>query len=479
MRSDSDGDLSSINLIELNFNWSQLLKVAVTFGLQQVPYAGGLISGIVGVLWPVDKPDVWAEIKQRAEELVNRKLEDAIWKEMAAYLNGFNEALKIYLTLTRTPREKQDLEAIKRRWEAIENNFVTVKPLFQVSPHQVLLLPLFAPFATLHLTLLRDAAFDGLRWGLLPGTVEQIRKRLRETQEDYRSYTTKIYEDEFKYREGITKENFRAVEPFRSVNTFVRVMTLTVLDFRDRWPDFLVEKPVVKSLPREIFSDPAGTTAPNSGSRPPKNRPPMATRPIERIQAWGYQNLDAIQVFYPAGGAPDGSDRTPRMGTRGGSDSPPDGGNWSLKPPNLPISVVDVRSGDYVHQLGFVVKGRSLNVGGRSPGGQSVRFSCDGHILSSVYITGTNQDDRNPAAECIIFGFRYPEVQTFTLAEQEFLYVHSLEDPETGDPMGALSLTGEPDESIDAQDLETRWRAARAEYWSQVNAQAAAVQERE
>src|SRR5438105_8995822 len=80
MRSDSDGDLSSISLIELNFNWSQLLKVAVTFGLQQVPYAGGLISGIVGVLWPVDKPDVWTEIKQRAEELVNRKLEEAIWK---------------------------------------------------------------------------------------------------------------------------------------------------------------------------------------------------------------------------------------------------------------------------------------------------------------------------------------------------------------------------------------------------------------
>src|SRR5581483_3288808 len=88
--------------IDLNLDWSQMLKVVVTFGLSKVPYAGELIAGIVGVLWPKPaEPDRWAQIKEQVEALVNHKLERYVWENMVAWLKGFYRSTAKFLVLAK------------------------------------------------------------------------------------------------------------------------------------------------------------------------------------------------------------------------------------------------------------------------------------------------------------------------------------------------------------------------------------------
>ena len=469
-------DPQTANIIELNLDWSQLIKVVITSGLSQVPYAGQLLSGIVGVLWPKpNQPDTWNQIKGQVEALVNHRMEQEAWNRLSQKLTGLYRAYGAYMLAI----ESRSKKAIRGHWITLENSLRVETPAFQLSPYQVVLLPLFAQCATLHLSHLRDLSIHGVDWGMTQKYVDLMKSDMRQIHGEYRDYTTKTFEDAVKHREDITKPDYHTVQPFRSVNTLVRYLTLAALDSRDRWPDFFEGQKVVKPLAREIFTDPAGTTTGQSRSIPPKNRPPMATQPITRIKAWGYNNFDAIQVFYPPGGGPGGVTETPRMGTGGGAVE----FDVGIEADN-PIVKAAARAGDYIHQVQFWRKKGPQdrpdhNAGGRAQeGGAWTEYRCKHHIVSSVYATGIGQPG-NPAAELIIFGFRDDtQPKTFTLEEWEFLYVHSMQDLSVREFLGEFAPAALL-ESTDLEALETSWSAARAAYWSEMEAFVTSVKERE
>ncbi|EAR54925.1 Twin-arginine translocation pathway signal [Photobacterium sp. SKA34] len=85
-------DFSSSDVIEI-------FKNSLGFALNFIPEVGGVVSFVVRLLWPSPKQDVWGQIKDKVEELIDKKLDDEAFARVSTIVSGMNLSLKKYLTL--------------------------------------------------------------------------------------------------------------------------------------------------------------------------------------------------------------------------------------------------------------------------------------------------------------------------------------------------------------------------------------------
>ena len=85
-------------------DWNQVELAAITTGLNEIPVIGGILAGIVSALWPSPTVDVWAEIKQQVEALINEKIKEEVYTEVQNALgsadqqSGLMGVMDIYLS---------------------------------------------------------------------------------------------------------------------------------------------------------------------------------------------------------------------------------------------------------------------------------------------------------------------------------------------------------------------------------------------
>ena len=257
--------------------------------------------------------------------------------------------------LTALQAGKGDPNYISEVWNTADGDFDQQLPTFQLSSYQLLLLPLFAQFANLNLTLLRDGVQNGASWGWTPAIIASNTQKLTSKITAYTQYAQQIYQQGYNNIVANTPYDNHNCQPFRAINNYVRQMTLSVYDFTWLWPYFDVTKypkPVNVYLDREIYSDPVGTCD-DSG---PINLPSVPTQPISQITVWAWDRIDAAQVTYPAGGGPGGVTTTVRMGDQdGGSNVPPNGGVFTVSA-NNPVTIAAGFSGDILSAFTFTFK---------------------------------------------------------------------------------------------------------------------------
>jgi len=423
--------------LEYQIDYNEAAKTVVSTGLGLVPFVGFALSALVTIFWPASKEDVWAEIEARMEALVKRKIADRVWQETRDALAGLRNVVDDYVYVVR--EHPDDKEVISQKWNIANGHFLHDLPRFQSEGYELLLLPLFAQFANLHLTLLRDGAQHGADWGWSQALVESVRRKLAATIAAYLEWAGKTYEAGLAEVDR-TPGNSRHTEPFNTINRFRREMTLTVLDFSLMWPYFDVIRypdPVQVPVIREIYSDLCGT-ADDSGVSLPA-RPP--TQPIRRVVVWGWDRVDAAQVDYPDGGGPDGRTSTGRMGNRsGGNDGDPWGGTYETAQTG-PVVRVDARTGDILNAmwLTFENGARSRQLGGRYPGGSDSAWQYPGEILSSIRIMGVSR--HYGSANAAVYGFKYKD-ERFPRPTAEVLRALYMSDPASPTPRQFVEKLG-------------------------------------
>lgn len=379
-------------------------KVAVTTALGEIPEVGVLLEGLVEVFWP-DKnstDDVWNEIEERVEALVQRDLNTLVFTERKADLNGLMNLLAEYHT-----------DPTDAAWHSAEAEFVAKLPSFQLSDYEVLLLPLWAQAANLHLGVLRDGVLFGPGWGWKDSVTAARLTSLQDNIKKYANWAERIFGLGMAGALGRGKVDYKNCQPFRAGNQYRSQMIPAVLDLAALWPYFdpTVHKPPASAadlyLSREIFTDPVGT-ADNSGLFVLPRQPPA--KPISQITVWSEKDLiDAIQVSYPVGGGPDKVTQTARMG------SPSTGTSHvvSVSPSN-PIIGVSIWAGDVVQGLSFTFKDGSTSPHLGDTAGTRNDFSfCEvdqqgnktWHVLSSIYVNGMSDFYR--CVDSAVFGFQY------------------------------------------------------------------------
>ena len=163
-------------------------SMVIKFGLGKIPVVGGLVSALFGFLWDTYMPgeDVWDQIKDKVQKLVDEAISDAVYTLLKQELAGLKNALADYLaSLKLLPGDKVH---VQQTYVAVDVVFGSIIPKFQNPKEAWAVLPLFVYAATLHLTLLRDAAIHGSEWGNSYELTETIMAKAHAKTIEYRAY---------------------------------------------------------------------------------------------------------------------------------------------------------------------------------------------------------------------------------------------------------------------------------------------------
>ncbi len=147
----------------MSFNWSNAAEVAIATGLGEIPGVGSILAGLVAIFWPESQEDIWAEIKDKVEAVVGKAIDSNVYTTVQEKLgtvqqqSGLIGVLDIYLTAVRTNEHPGG------RMRDADDVFIKSSADFEAqgSGYEVMLLPLFAQMANMHLTLLRDGIVKG------------------------------------------------------------------------------------------------------------------------------------------------------------------------------------------------------------------------------------------------------------------------------------------------------------------------------
>ena len=201
----------------------RVAETGVTTGLSLIPEVGEVLSVFVEAFWPADKEDGWGEIKDEVEQVVDKKISEEVWKRNSQGLKGLRANFDNYLVHL---KDSKDVNEISQDWHAANSQFQQWVPQFQEPGFEVLLLPLFAQVANLHLALLRDGVLFGAKWGMQPDTVQSYAKQQTSLIGSYSRYAERIYLNG--YLDALDRGglDYNSCQPFATTNAYRRGMTL-------------------------------------------------------------------------------------------------------------------------------------------------------------------------------------------------------------------------------------------------------------
>jgi len=272
------------------------IKTLLIAGLEEVPYVGTLYGLLLAELWPDDaEQDPWDEIKERVEALIDQKLSDEVYKNVTDSLTGLQSNSQNFFDAVSDPARSAADKS---------EEFVSAKASFNVSaPHfrekgsELLLLPLLAQMANLHLTLLREGCLHCKEWGFTDADRTALVKELATKLSDYVAHVDNVYEQGLRARSQPV-DDFLHLATFNRKHGFVREMTMSVLDYRRVWPFMNPAKypnPVRARLSGEIYSNAYGSL---QYRQPPDDPKPLDYREMTRIQVWAGTKIDALKLSY-------------------------------------------------------------------------------------------------------------------------------------------------------------------------------------
>jgi hypothetical protein len=302
-----------------SFDWNDEAKTTVVAALNLIPEVGGILSGLVSIFW--GGTDVWSQVKDQVEALINQKLDEGEVSTAQGQLNGLNNVLTTYKQEIKDGATGQKMYA---NWTPTIDLLNDTIAQFAKTGYETILLPFYAQIGNMRLATQRDVVIAGKSWNRSESEqatdIENLKKYISEQIEHVQTVYANHIVDIVSGVGGDTNQNLFEAEPFKSANRYTRETTLTVLDYEQLWPYFDITKypvGVKTSLPRELYSDPIGSNGQLSGPiRLPKSPP---TQGPTQLTVWGsVDGIDAVQLTYPAGSGPDGVTTTPRMGRQDG-----------------------------------------------------------------------------------------------------------------------------------------------------------------
>ena len=453
------------DLFDPKIDWNDDAKIVVKTGLEMIPEAGEILGGLVDIFWPSSKEDVWGQVKEQVEAIVDQRIADGVYQQVSEDLKGLNNSTVLYLNEVKngTPLD------IKTQWIATRNSFAEALPHFQSAGYELPLVGLFGQFAGLYLAILRDGVISGKDWGRSAADQQQDIKDLQKAISVFSDYAANTVITGAGNLAQKTKRNDHLCEPFRTTNTFLRQMTLTVIDFINTWPYYDVTKYPIGTtvvLNRVIYSDPYGTCD-DTGNI--VTAYPYPTQRPTNLTVWGHDRIDAVQVTYPAGSGPGGITTTNRMGGSGG-DNTVFGGSYNLSRDN-PILYAKVTHSNCVNALRFMFNDKTITkkLGGNyAEGGESDWLGYTNECLSSIHINGIS--NFYGTADCVVFGFQFWQSPSTTLRAIGAIYVKSPKEHSATDFAKVF-----PNFAIPATLITEELKLARKAYWAYIKARAEAL----
>lgn len=312
------------------------LLILINGALKTVPKVGSLLAAFVTVLWPSSGDDVSSLIDQAIDDFLVQQLQDD--------LAGLEAASNLFLTrVSNWQRDCPNWEdpktwgndyttpcytgasATSQQWWTTYTVYTTARPHFQSATpkdYRVTLLPLFAQFENLLISLLREGMLLEPYWnvkGVLvdPSDAAEPRLQMARELDPNRADDIGVSYVDMVYQLGLDQQPQPTTQDkWVQRNNYERAMITQVLDFRDSWryldpgtyPDGL---PGGVKLTRMILSDPIGHVQNWDGFAAPAN----VLGPMNELTVWlqrlefelstgATSAIEAVQATSPPSGGP-------------------------------------------------------------------------------------------------------------------------------------------------------------------------------
>nr|ADM64568.1 84 kDa crystal toxin protein [Bacillus thuringiensis] len=247
------------------------------------PVTGAGIT-ILGTLLPFVWPSsadtsqgIWISFINSTEVLIDKTINSQTKTNAVRELQGLQSNVQHYQNLLQSwLKSKNNVSfqtAVSQAFTAAHSHFLRSMNYFKGVQNQeenILLLPIYAHAANLHLLLLRDASIYGKEWGFSPQEINIFYNNQTSLTNEYIEHCTQSYNTGL----SIVKTHYLRKFDWNNFNSFRREMTIKVLDIIALFSNYDTHKyPVTinntllpkTELTREIY------TKANSGDTPPKD----------------------------------------------------------------------------------------------------------------------------------------------------------------------------------------------------------------
>ncbi|MGG3873254.1 insecticidal delta-endotoxin Cry8Ea1 family protein [Brevibacillus laterosporus] len=190
-----------------------------------------LLQYLQSLIFPNSTTQLMQEILRATEQFVREQLDNLTYNRVTAELVGLEENIRTFNNQVDDFLENRSgvqPTAIIDAVNTMQQLFVNRMPQFQLREYEVLLLPLFAQAATLHLTFIRDVIIHADEWNIPAAQLQTYKRYLKEYVAKYSNYALKTYDNEFRAR-------FYPRETLGNMLNFKTFMTINVLDFVSIW----------------------------------------------------------------------------------------------------------------------------------------------------------------------------------------------------------------------------------------------------
>jgi hypothetical protein len=262
----------------------------ISAGLSAIPEVGGVLNLLFSIFWPTPsdpQPDIWSEIKDKVQGLIDTSIDTLVESQMQQAVTGAHDALLGFQQLVQAYQAEPSPQMallIQQSTFSTHELLLQQAPSFQPAGWQKQVLPYFAQFANMHLVFLRDVVWFGKENGLVDGVIDYFYQQFDIVVNRYCKHVDitlpGLFADyESKYQAARGNVDTIVCDPggtFTDPSDYVRLAsgawkarkkqvqihtsyTLMVKDFRDRWPTMLNRVDgAAPPLTRELFYGPYG-----------------------------------------------------------------------------------------------------------------------------------------------------------------------------------------------------------------------------
>lgn len=129
-------------------NLDDFIETIVTSAVGETPYVGGVLSAIIGFIWPTSGPDLWAQIEGNVQNLVTQDIAENNLNALQQQLQGIKNDINQYLGITDPQEAQETLVSIQTTINTLVPQFLSGDPAKGFS--------CFWGMALLHIAVLRD-----------------------------------------------------------------------------------------------------------------------------------------------------------------------------------------------------------------------------------------------------------------------------------------------------------------------------------
>lgn len=175
--------------IKLNDGLSDM-GALIRFGISQIPVIGGVLSTILGLLWPTVQTDIWTTIKQEVQDLINESIDENDWNLLVGVINE----LQMKTSFINEQLIKSQYDTAGTELMTVVIDMIGIEETFKISgtTFKYAFAPLFVAAVNLKLALYLEGIKYSAELGLSQDQVNQLTSLLQSDINNSKSYLEPI-----------------------------------------------------------------------------------------------------------------------------------------------------------------------------------------------------------------------------------------------------------------------------------------------